>query len=75
MPGNATSVELSFYLWVVTKDKSKSADDTLKVQIRNSSGTVLATLATYSNLNKASCYSQKSFSVLSFMRCTSLNFM
>jgi hypothetical protein len=38
----------------------------MKVQIRNPSGTVLTTLATYSNLSKATGYSQKSFSLLSF---------
>jgi len=40
--------------------------DTLKVQIRNTSGTVLATLATYSNANAASGYTQKSFNVLTY---------
>ncbi|MET7804542.1 M4 family peptidase, partial [Micromonospora chersina] len=40
--------------------------DKLTVQVLNSSGTVLATLATYSNLNKASGYSQKSFSLASY---------
>jgi len=43
-----------------------TAFDTMRVQIRNSSGTVLATLATYSNLNKATGYSQKSFSLLAY---------
>ena len=44
-----------------------TAYDTLKVQIRNSSGTVLATLATYSNLNKNTGYTQKSFSLNSYI--------
>ena len=39
----------------------------MRVQIRNTSGTVLATLATYSNLNKAAGYSQKSFNLNSFI--------
>jgi hypothetical protein len=34
--------------------------------VLNTSGTVLATLGTFSNLNKAAGYSQKSFSVLQF---------
>ncbi|MFU8855356.1 aminopeptidase, partial [Micromonospora sp. SL1-18] len=42
------------------------AYDTLKVQVLNSAGTVLATLATYSNLNKAAGYSQKSFSLAAY---------
>ena len=36
------------------------------MQIRNTSNTVLATLATYSNLNKAAGYSQKSFNVAAY---------
>ena len=36
------------------------------MQVLNSSGTVLATLATYSNLNKATGYSQKSFSLAAY---------
>ena len=43
-----------------------TAFDTLKVQIRNTAGTVLSTLATFSNLNAATGYSQKSFNVASF---------
>jgi len=34
--------------------------------MRNSSGTVLATLATYSNLNKGSSYVQKSFDLSAY---------
>ena len=37
-----------------------------KVQVRNSSGTVLATLATYSNVNAATGFAQKSFSLLAY---------
>jgi zinc metalloprotease ZmpA len=37
------------------------------VQILNSSGTVLATLATYSNLNASASYAQKSFSLNSWI--------
>ena len=33
------------------------------MRVLNTSGTVLATLATYSNLNKATGYSQKSFNL------------
>ena len=38
----------------------------LKVQVLNSSGTVLGTLATYSNLNAASGYTQRSLSLASY---------
>lgn len=36
------------------------------MQIRNSSNTVLATLATYSNLNKNTGYTQVSFNVAAY---------
>jgi len=38
----------------------------LKVQIRNSSGTVLATLANYSNLNAGAGYAQVSFDLIAY---------
>jgi hypothetical protein len=34
--------------------------------VRNSSGAVLATLATYSNLNKGTTYAQKSFDLSAY---------
>ncbi|MEU6666763.1 hydrolase [Streptomyces sp. NPDC046727] len=56
------SATLSFYLHVDTAETTTStAYDTLKVQVLSSSGTVLGTLATYSNLNAASGYTQRSF--------------
>lgn len=53
---------LSFYLHIDTAETTTStAYDTLKAQVLGSSGTVLATLATYSNLNAATGYTQRSF--------------
>jgi hypothetical protein len=53
---------LNFYLHVDTAETTTStAYDTLKAQVLNSSGTVLSTLATYSNLNAASGYTLRSF--------------
>ncbi|HJU83906.1 MAG TPA: M4 family metallopeptidase [Holophagaceae bacterium] len=55
---------LTFWLHIDTAETTTTtAYDTLKVQVLNASGTVLGTLATYSNLNKATGYSQKSFSL------------
>ena len=55
LPATLTTAALNFYLHIDTAETTKTAaNDTLKVQIRNSSGTVLTTLATYSNLNAAS---------------------
>ncbi|MBL1108973.1 hydrolase [Streptomyces sp. 5-8] len=56
------SAALGFYLHVDTAETTTStAYDTLKVQVLNSSGTVLGTLATYSNLNAASGYTKRGF--------------
>jgi hypothetical protein len=67
IPSTVTSATLTFWLHIDTAETSTTtAYDTLKVQIRNSSGTVLATLATYSNLNKNTGYAQKSFDLTSY---------
>ncbi|MFI8228881.1 hydrolase [Streptomyces sp. NPDC085900] len=67
IPSGCTTAALSFYLHVDTAETSTStAYDTLKVQVLNSSGTVLGTLATYSNLNAGSGYTQRSFSLASY---------
>jgi Zn-dependent metalloprotease len=65
IPSTVTSATLSFWLKITTAEAPGTAFDTLKVQIRNTSGTVLATLATYSNLNSGA-YSQKSFNVTAY---------
>jgi Putative Ig domain len=57
---------LSFWLWIGSTEATSSAIDTLKVQVLNSSGTVLATLATYSNLNANSQYVQHSFNLSAY---------
>jgi hypothetical protein len=66
LPASITTATLSFWLHVDTAETSTTnAYDTLTVQIRNASGTVLATLATYSNLNASTGYVQKTFDVSS----------
>jgi hypothetical protein len=67
IPSTATSATLAFWLMVLSDETTTTtAYDTLKVQVRNSSGTVLATLATYSNLNKGTSYAQKSFDLSAY---------
>ncbi len=67
IPSTVTSATLTFWLLVTTKETTTtSAYDTLKVQVRNSSGAVLTTLATYSNLNKGSAYTQKTFDLSAY---------
>jgi hypothetical protein len=61
----------NYTFWLnVTSDETTTTTvyDRLFVEVRNTSGSLLATLATYSNLNKTSLgsYSQKSFSLASW---------
>jgi PKD repeat protein len=64
VPTGCTSENFSFWLHVDTAETSTtSAYDTLKVQVLNSSGTVLSTLHTYSNLDHNTGYAQHSFSL------------
>lgn len=68
IPSGKTSATLSFYLHVDTSETtSTTAYDKLTVQVLNSSGTVLKTLATYSNLNAASGYTQRSFDLSAYI--------
>ena len=64
---NATAATLTFWLHIDTAETSTTtAFDTLALQVRNSAGTVLSTLKTYSNLNKNTGYAQQTFDLTSF---------
>jgi hypothetical protein len=63
-----TSATLTFWLHIDTAETTTTtAFDTLQVQIRNSSGTLLQTLATYSNLDAKTGYTQKSFNLAAYI--------
>ncbi|MGE5048263.1 MAG: hypothetical protein ACM3PC_06825 [Deltaproteobacteria bacterium] len=67
IPSTACSATFSFWLKITTAETTTTtAFDTLTVTVRNTSGTVLSTLATYSNLNQGTTYVQKSFDVSAF---------
>ena len=67
IPSTATSATLSFWLHIDTAETTTTtAFDVLRVQVLNSSNTVLATLGTFSNLNHAAGYQQHSFDMTSF---------
>jgi hypothetical protein len=67
IPASATNASLSFWLHIDTAETTTTtAYDTLKAQVRNSSGSVLATLATYSNLNAASGFTQVNFDLSAY---------
>jgi len=67
IPAGACTATFSFWLKITTAETTTTtAFDKLTVTVRNTAGTVLATLATYSNLNKGTVYAQKSFDVSAF---------
>ena len=67
LPTGCTTYNLSFWLHINTAETTTTAKyDTLNVQIMNSSGTVLATLHTYSNLDHNTSYAQRTFSLSAY---------
>ncbi|NUP51088.1 MAG: hypothetical protein HOW97_27820, partial [Catenulispora sp.] len=68
IPSTCKSATFAFYLHIDTSETTTStAYDKLSVQVLNSSGTVVATLATYSNLNHNSGYASHSFSLAPYI--------
>ncbi len=66
---SGASGNLTFWLNVTSSETTTTTQyDKLFVEVRNTSGTLLATLATYSNLNKGTTgvYSQKSLSLAAY---------
>jgi PLD-like domain len=67
LPSGCGTYQLSFWLHIDTaQTTTTAADDTLTVQILNSSGTVLGTLATFSNLNHGTGYGQHSYDLSAY---------
>jgi subtilase family serine protease len=56
VPAGCSNYTLSYYQHIDTSEDSSTAVDTLKLQVLNSSGGILATLSTYSNLNANNGY-------------------
>lgn len=53
LPAAAHTIALSFFLHIDTEENGDQAFDKLRVHVRNSSGTLLKTIKTYSNQNAA----------------------
>jgi subtilisin family serine protease len=67
IPSSANTVTLSFWLKITTAETTTTTQfDQLQVQVRNTSNTVLATLGTFSNLNKSTGYVLRTFDVTAF---------
>jgi subtilisin family serine protease len=67
IPAGACTATLSFWLWISTSETTTTtAFDTLRVTVDSTGGAALATLATFSNLNRSAGYVQRSFDVSAF---------
>ena len=67
IPANVNTATLTFWLKITTAETTTTtAFDRLQVQVRNTSNTVLSTLATFSNLNKTTGYVLRTFDVSAF---------
>ncbi|MGO4380437.1 M4 family metallopeptidase [Pseudoduganella sp. RAF19] len=66
IPSTVTSATLSFALHIDTAESGSTAYDKLVVTVKNTAGTTLATLATYSNVNAASGYQIRTFDLLPY---------
>ncbi len=66
IPATATSASLGFALHIDTKETGTTAYDKMSVAVRSSSGTLLKTLATYSNANAAAGYQQRTFDLSAY---------
>ncbi|HLL01490.1 MAG TPA: S8 family serine peptidase [Myxococcaceae bacterium] len=67
IPSTACSASLKFWVKIISSETTTTtAYDKLAIQIRDSAGTVKATLATYSNLNKGTAYVERTFDVSAY---------
>ncbi len=67
IPGGKTAATLQYYLHIDTAETGTTAYDTLNVQVFNTSGTLLGTLATFSNVNAASGYQVHTASLAAYI--------
>jgi hypothetical protein len=67
IPSTAKTATFSYWLHVDSAETTRTtANDKLSVQLVSGSGTVLATLGSFSNLNKASGYTQRTTDVSAY---------
>jgi hypothetical protein len=67
IPSTACGASLSFWYKITTSETTTTtAYDKLTVTVRNTANTVLATVGTYSNLNKSTGYVQKTFDLAAY---------
>ena len=66
IPSNATSVTLTFWYYITTREPRSTAKDILYVTIQSSTGNHLTAVATLSNLDASTNYVQKTFDLTSY---------
>ena len=66
IPASASSATLSFYLHIDTKESGSTAYDTFVPQVLSSTGTLLKSLATYSNTDAVSGYGLKNLDLSAY---------
>jgi hypothetical protein len=66
LPASAASTTLTFWMKLETEEKATTARDTLVLQVLDTSGEVLETLATWSNLDATLGYVQRSFDLSAY---------
>lgn len=66
IPATATAASLTFALHIDTAESGSTVYDRLAVTVKNTSGTTLGTLATYSNANAAAGYQVRTFSLAAY---------
>ena len=65
--GGATKATLTLWLRVDSSETTTTGVyDTLKVQLRSTANAILATLGSYSNLNKGTSYVQRTFDLTAY---------
>src|SRR6185312_10854427 len=67
IPAGKTSATLTYYLHIDTAERGTTAYDHLYVRVYSTSGTLLKTLATYSNANHNTGYTQHSNSMSAYI--------
>jgi hypothetical protein len=66
IPSTATSAKLTFALHIDTAETGSTVYDRLAIQVKNSAGTVLGTLATYTNVTPAAGYQIRTLDLLAY---------
>ncbi len=66
IPSTAMAADLTFYLWIVSRNPKQSVADVLHIEIRDQAGTLLETLATFSNLDASVTWKERRFDLMRY---------